>query len=131
MLVSPTEAGAGYMTPLKINNLKRMKKSIISVMVIFSGLFCLTVMHYYSSAAVPFKSDDSRTDGTVKAAIIATGDEILIGQITDTNSSWIADKFNLHGIEIYQITAVHDDPVQIIDALRKAEEQVDLVILTG
>jgi nicotinamide-nucleotide amidase len=67
----------------------------------------------------------------MKAEIITIGDEILIGQIIDTNSAWIAEQFNLSGIEIYQITSVHDDTVHIMEALKKAEEKVDLVILTG
>ena len=67
----------------------------------------------------------------MKAEIITIGDEILIGQIVDTNSAWIAEQFNMNGIEIYQITSVHDDNTHILEALRKAEEKVDLVILTG
>lgn len=67
----------------------------------------------------------------MKAEIITIGDEILIGQIIDTNSAWIAEQFNLNGIEIYQITSVHDDHVHILEAMKKAEEKVDLVILTG
>ena len=67
----------------------------------------------------------------MKAEIITIGDEILIGQIIDTNSAWIAGQFNLHGIEIYQITSVHDDRNHIMEALQQAEEKVDLVILTG
>ena len=67
----------------------------------------------------------------MKAEIITIGDEILIGQIVDTNSAWIAEQFNLNGIEVYQITSVHDDHVHILEAMKKAEEKVDLVILTG
>ncbi len=67
----------------------------------------------------------------MKAEIITIGDEILIGQITDTNSAWIAEQFNLNGIEIFQITSVHDDVDHITEAMRKAEEKVDLVMLTG
>jgi nicotinamide-nucleotide amidase len=67
----------------------------------------------------------------MKAEIITIGDEILIGQIIDTNSAWIAEKFNLSGIEIFQITSVHDDNEHIKEALKNAEEKVDLVILTG
>lgn len=67
----------------------------------------------------------------MKAEIITIGDEILIGQIVDTNSAWIAEQFNLNGIEIYQITSVHDDHRHITEAIKKAEEKVDLVILTG
>ncbi len=67
----------------------------------------------------------------MKAEIITIGDEILIGQIVDTNSAWIADQFNMNGIEIYQITSVHDDHEHILEALKNAEQKVDLVILTG
>ena len=67
----------------------------------------------------------------MKAEIITIGDEILIGQIVDTNSAWIAEQCNQNGIEIYQITSVHDDHNHIIEALKKAEEKVDLVIITG
>jgi nicotinamide-nucleotide amidase len=67
----------------------------------------------------------------MKAEIITIGDEILIGQIIDTNSAWIAEQFNLYGIEIYQITSVHDDHNHIMQALKKAEEKVDLVLMTG
>ena len=67
----------------------------------------------------------------MKAEIITIGDEILIGQIVDTNSAWIADQFNLNGIEIYQITSVHDEHDHIVEALENAAEKVDLVIITG
>jgi len=67
----------------------------------------------------------------MKSEIITIGDEILIGQIVDTNSAWIAEQFNRNGIEIYQITSVHDDKEHILEALKKAEEKTDLVILTG
>ena len=67
----------------------------------------------------------------MKAEIITIGDEILIGQIIDTNSAWIAEQFNLHGIEIYQITSVHDEAGHIERALKNAEQNADLVILTG
>jgi nicotinamide-nucleotide amidase len=67
----------------------------------------------------------------MKAEIITIGDEILIGQIVDTNSAWIAEQFNLNGIEIYQITSVHDNHQHILEAMKKAEEKVDLVVLTG
>lgn len=67
----------------------------------------------------------------MKSEIITIGDEILIGQIVDTNSAWIAEQFNRNGIEIYQITSVHDEKEHIWEALQKAEEKVDFVILTG
>ena len=60
----------------------------------------------------------------MKAEIITIGDEILIGQIVDTNSAWIADQFNLNGIEICQITSVHDEHNHIVEALRNAAKKV-------
>lgn len=65
------------------------------------------------------------------AEIITIGDEILIGQIVDTNSAWLAGKLNLAGIEVYQITSVHDDREHILRALADAERRVDLVLITG
>ncbi len=67
----------------------------------------------------------------MKAEIITIGDEILIGQIVDTNSAWIGEQLNLNGIEVYQITSVHDEQTQIIEAIDKAAEKVDLVLITG
>lgn len=67
----------------------------------------------------------------MKAEIITIGDEILIGQIVDTNSAWIADQFNLNGIEIYQVTSVHDNHQHILEAIKNAEGKVDLVVITG
>ncbi len=65
------------------------------------------------------------------AEIITIGDEILIGQITDTNSVFIAKEFNKIGISIYQITSVQDDKDHILKALKDAETRVDVVIITG
>lgn len=67
----------------------------------------------------------------MKAEIITIGDEILIGQIVDTNSAWIAEQFNIQGIEIFQITSVHDNRKHILEAIQNAAEKVDLVVLTG
>ncbi len=67
----------------------------------------------------------------MKAEIITIGDEILIGQIVDTNSAWMGEQFNLNGIAVYQITSVHDDQTQILEAIQNAEKNVDLVVITG
>ncbi|WP_163714418.1 competence/damage-inducible protein A [Mangrovibacterium lignilyticum] len=67
----------------------------------------------------------------MKAEIITIGDEILIGQIVDTNSAWMAEQLNLNGIEVFQITSVHDDHGHIIKALFDAESRADLVLITG
>lgn len=67
----------------------------------------------------------------MKAEIITIGDEILIGQVIDTNSAWLAEQLNLAGIEVFQITSVHDDRDHIMEALANAEQKVDLVLMTG
>lgn len=67
----------------------------------------------------------------MRAEIITIGDEILIGQVVDTNAAWIARECNLSGIEICRITSVSDSRQPILEALAHAEGNVDLVILTG
>jgi nicotinamide-nucleotide amidase len=65
------------------------------------------------------------------AEIITIGDEILIGQIVDTNSAWMASELNAIGIKIRQITSVSDDRDHIKEAVRVALEVNDIVLLTG
>jgi len=67
----------------------------------------------------------------MKAEIITIGDEILIGQIIDTNSAWMGQQLNLHGIEVYQVTSVHDDHGHILNAFQDAETRADIVLITG
>ncbi|KJD33566.1 damage-inducible protein CinA [Tamlana nanhaiensis] len=63
--------------------------------------------------------------------IITIGDELLIGQVIDTNSAFIAKQLNKIGISVYQITSVQDDKAHILQALQDAESRVDVIILTG
>ncbi|WP_445737048.1 competence/damage-inducible protein A [Mariniflexile sp.] len=65
------------------------------------------------------------------AEIITIGDELLIGQVIDTNSAFIAKQLNKIGVSVYQITSVQDDKEHILRALKDAESHVDIVILTG
>lgn len=65
------------------------------------------------------------------AEIITIGDEILIGQIVDTNSAWIATKLNENGVRIKQITSVSDEKDHILEALHAAAKRADLIIITG
>ena len=67
----------------------------------------------------------------MRAEIITIGDELLIGQVVDTNSAWMAEKLNEQGIELYQITSVHDDREHIINALNEAFDRADIVLTTG
>ena len=68
---------------------------------------------------------------SVKVEIITIGDEILIGQIVDTNSAWMSVELNKAGFEIVQITSVHDDAAHIVASLDLALERVDVVLFTG
>ena len=65
------------------------------------------------------------------AEIITIGDEILIGQIIDTNSVFIAKELNKIGVQVYQITSVQDQREHILNALEDAKNRVDIVLLTG
>lgn len=67
----------------------------------------------------------------VKAEIITIGDEILIGQIVDTNSAWMAQELNKIGIHVLQITAVADDASEITSSLDLALNRADIVLITG
>lgn len=65
------------------------------------------------------------------AEIITIGDEILIGQIVDTNSAFIAKQLNKIGVSVYQITSVQDDKAHILKSLKEAEENANIIIITG
>ena len=65
------------------------------------------------------------------AEIITIGDEILIGQIVDTNSAFIAKQLNKIGVSVYQITSVQDDKAHILKSFKEAEENVNIIIITG
>jgi nicotinamide-nucleotide amidase len=67
----------------------------------------------------------------MKAEIITIGDEILIGQIVDTNSQWIGQQLNKIGVSVYQITSIQDDQQHLLNAFKEAQERVDIVIITG
>ena len=65
------------------------------------------------------------------AEIITIGDEILIGQIVDTNSAYISQVLNKIGVQVYQITSIQDDKAHILQALSIAQKNADLVLITG
>lgn len=67
----------------------------------------------------------------MQAEIITIGDEILIGQILDSNSKWIAEALNKIGISVYQITSIQDNNQHILKALNEAQDNCDIVIITG
>ncbi|HEY9002910.1 MAG TPA: competence/damage-inducible protein A [Mucilaginibacter sp.] len=65
------------------------------------------------------------------AEIITIGDEILIGQIVDTNSAFIAQKLNAIGVQVKQISSVSDDRQHILNALAEAQGRADIILITG
>jgi nicotinamide-nucleotide amidase len=67
----------------------------------------------------------------MKAAIITIGDEILIGQIVDTNSGFIAKSLDKIGVDIHEMISISDNKKHILETFAKLQNQVDLVLITG
>ncbi|MBM3157017.1 MAG: competence/damage-inducible protein A [Chloroflexi bacterium] len=67
----------------------------------------------------------------MKAEIISTGTELLLGQITDTNSPYLASELPLLGIDLYWITHVGDNQKRIVEVLQRAWGRSDIIIVTG
>lgn len=67
----------------------------------------------------------------MRVEVITVGDELLIGQVVDTNSAWIGSKLNEHGIHLSKITSIGDEKVQIVKALNDAFSCADAVLMTG
>ncbi|MHC0448137.1 competence/damage-inducible protein A [Flavobacterium sp. 3-218] len=67
----------------------------------------------------------------MKAAIITIGDEILIGQIVDTNSAFIAKSLDRIGVEVAEMLSISDDKKHILDTFSHFQNRVDVVIITG
>ncbi len=67
----------------------------------------------------------------MNAELISIGDEILIGQITNTNTVWIARQLNLKGIRVRYMCTVADERAAILEALELSLRRADLVIITG
>jgi len=65
------------------------------------------------------------------AEIITIGDELLIGQVVDTNSAWMAQQLNFIGVKVKQITSVSDDETHIVNALNEASTRADIILMTG
>ncbi|HEX9979318.1 MAG TPA: competence/damage-inducible protein A [Flavobacterium sp.] len=67
----------------------------------------------------------------MKATIVTIGDEILIGQVTDTNSGYIAKSLEKIGISVHEMISVSDEREHILETFSRLQDQVDLVIITG
>ena len=67
----------------------------------------------------------------MKATIVTIGDEILIGQITDTNSGFIAKALDKIGVAVHEMLSISDDKQHILDTFARLQDHVDFVIITG
>ncbi|MDN3674196.1 CinA family nicotinamide mononucleotide deamidase-related protein [Flavobacterium branchiarum] len=67
----------------------------------------------------------------MKATIITIGDEILIGQIVDTNSGFIAKSLDKIGVEVHEMISISDEKEHILNTFSQLQNKVDLVIITG
>lgn len=67
----------------------------------------------------------------MKAAIVTIGDEILIGQIVDTNSAFIAKSLDIIGVQTHEMISISDDKLHILDTFTKYQNKVDFVLITG
>ena len=65
------------------------------------------------------------------AEIITIGDELLIGQVVDTNSAWMGQELNKIGIEVLRIVSIRDREEEIMEAIDNAMERVNIVLVTG
>ncbi len=67
----------------------------------------------------------------MKTAIVTIGDEILIGQIVDTNSAWMAEKLTQAGFEVEEMLSIGDDAQQIKATIDDVFSRVDVILMTG
>ncbi len=67
----------------------------------------------------------------MKATVVTIGDEILIGQIIDTNSGYIAKALDRIGVETHELLSISDNKQHILETLEKLQNKVDFVIITG
>jgi len=67
----------------------------------------------------------------IKAELISIGDEILIGQITNTNAQWMAQQLNLIGISVTRLSTVGDNQLDMLSALKEAQSRASIILITG
>lgn len=67
----------------------------------------------------------------MKATIVTIGDEILIGQIIDTNSGYIAKALDKIGVQTHELLSISDDKQHILDTFKSLQNKVDFVVITG
>ena len=65
------------------------------------------------------------------AEIVAIGSELLLGQIVDTNSAWMAQRLTALGVNLFFKSVVGDNPARMREVIQKALERADIVITSG
>ena len=68
---------------------------------------------------------------TITAELLTIGDELLYGQVVNTNAAWMGTELGLRGVRVVQITSVSDDADAIVAALDAARRRVNAVLITG
>src|SRR5712692_3431351 len=69
--------------------------------------------------------------GAMRAEILSCGTELLLGHITDTNATFLAQSLSALGIDLYFVSQVGDNLGRIVETLKRAWERSDLIIMTG
>src|SRR5439155_6960930 len=67
----------------------------------------------------------------MRAEIISCGTELLLGQITDTNATYLAQNLAVLGIDLYYVSQVGDNLERIVETLQRAWQRSDLIVMTG
>jgi nicotinamide-nucleotide amidase len=67
----------------------------------------------------------------LRAAILSVGSELLLGDLTDTNATWISSRLREHGVAVVRHLAARDDVSEIVAAIRWLSEQADLIVIGG
>ncbi len=67
----------------------------------------------------------------MKIEIVTIGDELLIGQVVDTNSAWIGQQLNNEGFEVSRINSISDTESEILNILEESSNRADVILLTG
>ncbi len=67
----------------------------------------------------------------MRAEIISCGTELLLGHITDTNATYLAQSLTTLGIDLYFVSQVGDNQERVVETLRRAWERSDLIVMTG
>ncbi len=67
----------------------------------------------------------------MKIEIVTIGDELLIGQVVDTNSAWMGQKLNEAGFEVARINSICDNENEILNILNETSQRADVVLITG